>query len=49
MKIGQQEYIATDTRIMQNGTATLHPMKTPILVLQQTMIEKLQRHLLVAI
>ena len=49
MKVGLQKYITTGTRIMQNGTATLHPMKTPILVLQQAMIEKVQRHLSVAI
>ena len=49
MKVGLQKYITTDTRIISNGTATLHPMKTPIPILQQAMIEKLQRHLLVAI
>ena len=49
MKVGLQKYITTDTRIISNGTATLHPMKTPIPILQQAMIEKVQRHLSVAI
>lgn len=28
MKIGQQKYITTDTRIISNGTAALYPKRT---------------------
>ena len=40
MKIGQQKYISTDIRFISNGTATLHPMRTPIPILQRTAMGK---------
>ena len=38
MKVGQQIYTTTGTRIISNGTTPLHQMRMPIPILQQPTI-----------